>query len=93
MHGAEAREPEAERRAIGQCLAGLNGLPPCYYSILQLLALIDVFDRLVGEARIAILADEASVFDQHRVNSFNYSWSAVPSATSSQATGKDVQAI
>lgn len=36
----------------------------------QLLALIEIFDRLVDEARIAILADEASVFDQHRVNSF-----------------------
>ncbi|KAI1676428.1 hypothetical protein KJE20_14005 [Pyrenophora tritici-repentis] len=35
-----------------------------------LLALIDIFDRLVDEARTAILADEASVFDQHRVNSF-----------------------
>lgn len=29
----------------------------------QLLALIEIFDRLVDEARIAILADEASVFD------------------------------
>ena len=36
----------------------------------QLLALIDVFDKLIDEARTTILADEASVFDQHRVNSF-----------------------